>query len=832
MNPALDKIDKFLKLEAERSFDNRAVLGGLDKILDTWTKEATESGLPQELIQLVISRLQDYDRLTPESRAEVLGGIRHRLGLTAVPPVSQRPSSTALVSKGEESPETSGQSVPRPDRADAALPASPASQSRPTAEADLKALQSPLTVIQGIGPATARKLERIGLRTLGDLLWDFPRRFDDYSSLKPIQRLWYGEVVTVIGLLEKIESRKIHAGQGSLVEAVVSDGSGSLRVTWFNQPWLAQRLKPGDMLALSGRVDQYLGRLTMTSPEWEPLDRQQVHTRGIVPVYGLTSGIHQKWFRNVMQSTVRFWANRLPDPLPELVRREGEWMPLSEAVQQAHFPSNWDALRSAQARLAFDELFYLQLGVLQQKRDWESASSARFPPPEGFDAWKGSLGYPLTRAQERTLQEIQQDLSSGRPMNRLLQGDVGSGKTVIAVAAAHLVASGGGQVAVLAPTSILAEQHYQTFLSLLCSSEIESEPPRPRPYSRQEVQLLLGATPEGEKARIREALGSGSLRVLIGTHALLEPGVKFANLALAVVDEQHRFGVGQRSALRSKGATPHLLVMTATPIPRTLALTIYGDLDLSLLDEKPPGRLPVTTRVMLSGERERAYGFIARQLEQGRQAFVICPLVEESESVEATAAVEEHGRLEKEVFPRWHLGLLHGKMKAEEKETVMEKFRRHELDVLVSTSVVELGVDVPNASVIMVEGANRFGLAQLHQFRGRVGRGPDPAYCLLVAESEDLAENERLKAMEETSDGFALAERDLDQRGPGEFLGTRQSGFADLRMAKLTDLHLVELARSAAQRVFREDPELRRPEHRLMAERLAGLWKPGQGDVS
>ncbi|MGA2820256.1 MAG: ATP-dependent DNA helicase RecG [Anaerolineales bacterium] len=832
MNPALDKIDKFLKLEAERNFDNRAVLGGLDKILDTWTKEATESGLPEELIQLVVTRLQDYDRLAPPSRAEVLRGIRHRLGLTPVPPVSQRPPSAAPIPKGEESPETPAQSVPKPEHVDGALPAPPAAESRPTAEADLKALQSPLTVIQGIGPATARKLERIGLRTLGDLLWDFPRRFDDYSSLKPIQRLWYGEVVTVIGLLEKIESRRIHGGQGNLVEAVVSDGSGSLRVTWFNQPWLAQRLKPGDMLALSGRIDQYLGRLTMNSPEWEPLDRQQVHTRGIVPVYGLTSGIHQKWFRNVMQSTVRFWADRLPDPLPEPVRREGEWMRLSEAVQQAHFPSNWDALRSAQKRLAFDELFYLQLGVLQQKRDWESASSARFPPPEGFDAWKGSLGYPLTRAQERTLEEIQQDLNSGRPMNRLLQGDVGSGKTVIAVAAAHLVASGGGQVAVLAPTSILAEQHYQTFLSLLCSREIESESPRPRPYSPQEVQLLLGATPEGEKVRIREALGSGSVRVLIGTHALLEPGVKFANLALAVVDEQHRFGVGQRSALRSKGTTPHLLVMTATPIPRTLALTIYGDLDLSLLDEKPPGRQPVTTRVMLSGERERAYGFIARQLEQGRQAFVICPLVEESESVEATAAVEEHERLQKEVFPRWHLGLLHGKMKAEEKETVMEKFRRHELDLLVSTSVVELGVDVPNASVIMVEGANRFGLAQLHQFRGRVGRGPDPAYCLLVAESEDAAENERIKAMEETSDGFALAERDLDQRGPGEFLGTRQSGFADLRMAKLTDLHLVELARSAAQRVFREDPELRRPEHRLMAERLAGLWKPGQGDVS
>ena len=447
-------------------------------------------------------------------------------------------------------------------------------------------------------------------------------------------------------------------------------------------------------------------------------------------------------------------------------------------------------------------------------------------------SWKGSLGYGLTQAQERSLAEIQQDLGSGQPMNRLLQGDVGSGKTVIAVAAAHLVASGGGQVAVLAPTSILAEQHYHTFCALLCPGEADRQAASPRPFSPLEVQLLLGSTPEADKERIREALAAGSIRVLIGTHALLEPGVRFANLALAVVDEQHRFGVAQRSVLRSKGTTPHLLVMTATPIPRSLALTIYGDLDLSLLDEKPPGRQPVTTRVVLPGERERTYGFITQQLEKGRQGFVICPLVEESESVEATAAVEEHERLQKEVFPHWRLGLLHGKLKADEKEDVMEKFRRQELDLLVSTSVVELGVDIPKATVIMVEGANRFGLAQLRQFRGRVGRGPDPAYCLLVAEAEDEAENERLKAMEETSDGFALAERDLSQRGPGEFLGTRQSGFADLRMAKLTDLHLIEMARSAAQHVFREDPELRRPEHRLMSERLASLWKPGQGDVS
>jgi ATP-dependent DNA helicase RecG len=696
----------------------------------------------------------------------------------------------------------------------------------------LSALKSPLTVIKGVGPQTSKTMERLGLFNLGDLLWFFPRRFVDYSSLKPINRLWYGEVVTVIGALDSIETRRARGGQRVIVEAVVSDGSGALRVTWFNQPWLAQRFRTGDMLALSGRIDQYLGRLTMTSPEWELVERQQLHTRRIVPIYGLTSGLYQKSMRRMMESTVRYWAPRMPEPLPKDLLKDGGWIGLNAALQQAHFPDSWESLRSAQRRLAFDELLCLQIGVLQQKADWEQAKATPFPAPENLADWKSGLGYSLTAAQERALGEILADLASGRPMNRLLQGDVGSGKTAVAAGAAFVVASRHGQAAILAPTSILAEQHFRTFKQFLTAEAGEGRDPSAYPVRPEEIALLLGSTPESEKAAIREGLASGTIRVVIGTHALLEPNVKFAHLDLAVIDEQHRFGVEQRAALRAKGGTPHLLVMTATPIPRSLALTVYGDLDLAVLDEMPPGREPVTTRVMLPTERERAYAYIISQLRQGRQAFVICPLVEESESTEAASAVEEHRRLQQEVFPEWQLGLLHGRLKADEKENVMRRFRDGEVHVLVSTSVVEVGLDIPNATVMMVEGANHFGLAQLHQFRGRVGRGSFASSCLLVADSESEADNERLMAMEETQDGFVLAQRDLEQRGPGDFLGTRQSGYADLRLAKLTDLPLIEQARAAARRLYEADPRLERPEHQLLAERLAALWMPGQGDVS
>jgi ATP-dependent DNA helicase RecG len=669
------------------------------------------------------------------------------------------------------------------------------------------------------------------------MLYNFPRRYDDYSQLKTINRLWYGEEVTIIGTVQSVSNRQVRSGRMAITEAVVGDGSGALRVTWFNQPWIGKRLRNGMQVVLSGKVEQYLGRLVMNSPEVEQLEQQNLHTNRIVPIYSLTAHITQRWLRRLMYQVVTYWSPRVQDPLPRSTRRAAEVIDLSTALGQIHFPDSWEALKAARSRLAFDELFLLQLGLLSQKRAWQERSARVFVTP---DAWLeqqlSRLPYALTSAQRRVIERIREDLAGGHPMNRLLQGDVGSGKTVVAALAIAMVVQHGPQAALMAPTSILAEQHYQSLCDILTGEG--------QLLAGDQVRLLIGATPEAEKQAIREGLASGQVKVVIGTHALIEDPVNFADLELAIIDEQHRFGVQQRAALRQKGRDPHLMVMSATPIPRSLALTVYGDLDLLVLDEMPPGRQPVSTHVLLPRERERSYSLILSQIERGRQAFIIYPLIEGDEDGhsddqvnESKAAVEEHQRLQSEIFPRLSLGLLHGRLRPEEKDDVMARFRDGEHQILVSTSVVEVGVDVPNATVMLVEGADRFGLAQLHQFRGRVGRGQDQAYCLLIPGEEDAAENERLSAMVETNDGFVLAERDLQQRGPGDFLGTRQSGYVQLlRLASLTDIQLIEKAQGLAKELFEQDPELLLPEHQPLAVSLRRAWGDSgpavSGDVS
>jgi ATP-dependent DNA helicase RecG len=854
MHPSVDKLVKILRLEAERGHDNRAVVGGLDRMLDPWEQEARAGGVPEPILQLVRARLLDYAKLSPASREEALRGIWARLqaafpevreatpaqaGASDEPIAAQeaRPSpppapSAAHPAPADDAPADLGFDADAEDalddswdEADDDTPAAP----RPTAAAASTAstpagLDAPLTVLSGIGPKSAENLARLGLHNLRDLLFYLPRRYDDYSQLKTINRLWYGEEVTIIASVESVHVRPVRGGRMKLVEVVVSDGTGSLRVNWFNQPWIADRLLPGRAVVLSGKVDQYLGRITMNSPEWEPIERQQLHTNRIVPVYALTSGVTAKWLRRVIHGLLGRYAPRLPDPLTESIRASAGVDALPIALQQIHFPDDQDHLRRAQERLAFQEMFLLQLGVLRQKREWDALACAPLPVADDWvEAFRARLPYALTAPQERAFEDVRADLAAPRPMNRLLQGDVGSGKTVVAAYAIGIACANGAQAALMAPTSILAEQHAVTVRGLL--TECAGMP-------EDSIRLLIGATPEAEKREIRAGLVSGEIRVLIGTHALLEDPISFARLGLAVIDEQHRFGVEQRARLRSKGDNPNLLVMTATPIPRSLALTLYGDLDVSVLDEMPPGRKPVETRLLHRMERGRAHSFIRGQLQAGRQAFVIFPLVEGSEKVEALAAVDEYETLAKEAFSGLRVGLLHGRLKPDEKDEVMGRFRAGELDVLVSTSVVEVGVDIPNASVMMIEGANRFGLAQLHQFRGRVGRGEHASYCLLLPDADDEAADERLKAMESTNDGFRLAELDLEQRGPGDFLGTRQSGFAELRMARLTDIRLIEKARREATRLFQEDPLLQKPEHGLLAEELGGFWQTMKGDVS
>jgi ATP-dependent DNA helicase RecG len=845
MKPSLLKLQKFFKLEAERGYDNRAVLGGLSRMLEPWEAEARLDGLSEDLIAAVLTRLRDYNRLSPASRQEALQGLWRR--------IQQETGSPALeeLIQGEKAPQTKPPPVkeeisdePRQVEIDVTVEVTQEKVEKPSPKpvveeekieiSTSEALSASVTVLPGVGPKHAKTLERIGLKTLEDMLYYFPRRYDDYSELKPINRLEYGEQVTIIGTVQSVSNRKVRHGKVNISEAVISDGTGNLRATWFNQPWIAKKLREGVQVVLSGKIDQYLGRLTMNSPEMEQLDQQNLHTNRIVPVYPLTANITQRWLRRLMHRVVSYWAPRLEDPLPLKLVREDRLMDLSRSITQIHFPDSLDMLNTARYRLAYEEILYLQLGMLSQKHTWQQRTGRVFDTPQDWlETQVSRLPFSLTLAQQHALDEVRSDLSSGHPMNRLLQGDVGSGKTVIAALAAAIVVRGGSQAGVMAPTSILAEQHYASFLNLLTGQN--------GPLEDHQIRLLIGATPESEKQEIRESLANGVVKLIIGTHALIEEPVVFSDLQLIIIDEQHRFGVQQRAALRAKGDNPHLMVMTATPIPRSLALTVYGDLDLLVMDEMPPGRQAVETHVLLPRERERAYTLIRNQVSQGSQAFIIYPLIEKSESgaeldaqKEKQAAVDEHHRLQSEVFPELKLGLLHGRLKADEKEKVMAGFRDGEYHVLVSTSVVEVGVDIPSATVMLIEGANRFGLSQLHQFRGRVGRGQEKSFCILIPQSDDAAENERLQAMVGTNDGFELAEIDLNQRGPGDFLGTRQSGYVtQLRLASLTDLLLIEKAQRSAKKLFDRDPAMELPENETLAVSLAHFWgQNGKGSKS
>ncbi|MGB5846325.1 MAG: ATP-dependent DNA helicase RecG [Anaerolineales bacterium] len=840
MKPSLIKLQKFFKLEAERGYDNRAVLGGLSRMLEPWEAEARQDGLPEELISAVLSRLRDYHRLSPASRQEALQGLWSRIQSEAGTSPLPQESASEKMEAPEPPIEVDDLAAPA-EEVSAAEPAEqvqpdqpapePVAEPEPSPEEEqpqktaLDALNAPVTVLPGVGPKHGQTLKRLGLETLEDMLYFYPRRYDDYSQLKTINRLDYGEQVTIIGTVQSSNNRKIRNGKVNITEGIISDGTGNLRVIWFNQPWIAKKLRPGVQIVLSGKTDQYLGRISMNSPEIEQIEQQNLHTNRIVPVYPLTANITQRWLRRLMHSVITYWAPRLADPFPKKLRQGENLMELSNAILQVHFPDSKEKLQDARYRLAFEEILYLQLGMLEQKQAWQERTAQVFMVPQDWlDDRIAQLPFELTSAQKRALSEMRSDLANGHPMNRLLQGDVGSGKTVIAAIATAMIVREGSQTALMAPTSILAEQHYTSMKNFLSGQN--------GVLHEHQIRLMIGATPESEKQDIRQGLSNGEIKLVIGTHALIEDPVIFADLQLTIIDEQHRFGVEQRAALRAKGNNPHLMVMTATPIPRSLALTVYGDLDLLIMDEMPPGRQVVETHILLPREQERAYSLISNQVSQGKQAFIIYPLIGKEDPFglidaqeDSKAAVDEHSRLQSEIFPDLKLGLLHGRLKPDEKEQVMAHFRSGEYQVMVSTSVVEVGVDIPNATVMLIEGANRFGLAQLHQFRGRVGRGDAKSYCLLIPDTEDAVENERLSAMVTTNDGFALAKIDLNQRGPGDFLGTRQAGYTkQLQMASLTDLKLIEKAQVTAKKIREQDPDLSLPEHEHLAATLAHFW--------
>ena len=781
----LDRFCQVIELELKRGGQDQTVEGGLDGFLVNWRRLAAAQNLLTGFPEL-----ESYAALDPDSRIVWLEQARQwaraiRAALHRAPPsvtptprqAGRRPAAPSLT------PEDSVTRLPRVDR------------------------------------VTALRLGRLGIKTVRDLVYHFPFRYEDWSRVRKIAELRPHEEATVVGRIIAVQATRLGARGLPATEVLVADETGTLRVVWFNQPYLARTFKTGTTLVLSGRTEYFRGVKVFESPEYEVYDGadELLHTGRLVPIYRVTEGLTPKTLRRLIKTALDVCLNAIPDGLPAWLRAEFDLVDLATALRQIHFPDDYVALRSARRRLAFEELFYIQVLVLSRRRQAEvGATAPRLQGGQGLvSAFIAALPFKLTTAQERVLGEVLADLGRDRPMNRLLQGDVGSGKTVIAAIACAIANANSVQAALMAPTEILAEQHYRTLVRLLGS----------------DVALLTGSTPEARRAEILQGLAEGSVLLVVGTHALIQPGVTFARLGLAVIDEQHRFGVAQRAALRQKGYNPHVLVMTATPIPRTLALTMFGDLDLSIIDEMPPGRPEIKTKVISPAERQRAYNFVRRQIEQGRQAFIICPLVEDSEKIEAAAAIQEYERLQKEVFPQFRLGLLHGRMKGPEKEAVMVAFHRGELDILVSTPVVEVGIDVPNATVMLIEGASRFGLAQLHQFRGRVGRGEHPSYCLLISDEASLNGDQRLQVIESTQDGFLLAEKDLELRGPGEFLGTRQSGLPEMRLARLSDLALIELARREAQALLQADPALERPEQALLAQRLAAFWNT-QGDMS
>ena len=830
-----------ISLESQNGYSNRAVVGGLDRFRDHWRDEmvARVPGGPSHRFLLE----QDYGALPAEERAAWAAQWLELLDLEPNALPQQRP---------QEPGHPSGASTPRRNAAEilgvedkerppaTVVPGQSLAKPRPATRLPPsgQTVDAPVDRLRGVNAKMKERLKRLDVDTVRDLLYLFPRRHEDYSSVVSIAEVTPGQECTVVATVW--ESRVLSQGPRGRrqdTEAILGDETGNVRAIWFGQRYLARTLPPGRRVAISGKADVFRGQPVFESPAVEVLEAEEagIHTGRLVPVYPLTEGLNARALRGFTWDALANWLGGVDETLPEGVvggDTVSGMLPLREAVFQAHYPDDIETWQAARRRLAFDELLTLQLAVLGRRRESEiEVIGPSVSPPEGVvEDFLSSLPFELTGAQARCIQELTKDLRRGTPpMNRLLQGEVGSGKTVVALAGLLSAAAAGFQGALMAPTEVLAEQHFRSVSRMLeglprpvqednlFSVHLEGQD---RPVS---VGLLTGSVRAPVKRMLTAMAAAGTLDLVIGTQALIQEGVSIPSLALAVADEQHRFGVMQRTALRQRGAeNPHTLIMSATPIPRTLSMTLYGDLDISVIDELPAGRQRVRTRWVAQEKRPTAYQFVRDQVAEGRQAFVVCPLIDESASIEARAATEEYERLSGEVFPDLRVGLLHGRMHSRDKDKILRKFSDGDLDVLVTTAVVEVGIDVPNATIMLIEGAERFGLAQLHQFRGRVGRGQHRSYCLLLSSGPQSANaRERLSALERTHDGFELAETDLQLRGPGDFFGTRQSGLPSLRMAQFSDRALLESAREVAISIAEADPQLKAPEHAALAAQVA-----------
>jgi ATP-dependent DNA helicase RecG len=728
-------------------------------------------------------------------------------------------------------------------------------------------LETPLKNIPKITPKYAAVLEKMGLITVQDFLLYFPFRYDDFSKTAELSQDYLGETITIEGEIIKAKNIRIFRRRMTITEIVIQDKNETpLKAVWFNQPYILESLKEGESIRLSGKLALDKKIFSMTNPAWEKASRDATNTGRLVPVYSETTGISSKWIRWQIKPLLQF-SKDIPDILPEETRKKFNLYDLQTAITQIHFPDNREKLLRAQKRMAFQEMFLVQLKSLQVKKQWESNNSIDIKFNEKLiKDFVGKLPFKLTDAQRKASFEILKDLEKSKPMNRLLEGDVGSGKTVVAAISALQAISAGYQVAIMAPTEVLARQHFLTFSELLKNYEINialltnsykeinnfefriSNFETNSNFKNYNLKIdsklkiknsKLSSSKNGKITRdeLIDEIKVGSINLIIGTHAIIQKDVKFKNLALIIIDEQHRFGVAQRATLQSETMSiqdgkvktiPHLLTMTATPIPRTLAIAFFGSLDLSILDEMPKNRKPIITKIVPPTARNQNYNFIRSEIESGRQVFVIFPLIEESKALsEVKAATEEYKKLQK-IFPDFGIGLLHGRLKPKEKEEVMRRFsagggsafggQKHKTKILVSTSVIEVGIDIPNATVMIIENAERFGLSQLHQFRGRVGRGEHQSYCFLFTDSNTQKSIERLRALEKTNDGFEISKIDLELRGPGQFFGTIQSGLPDITMENLSNVKLIKFAREEAANLLKDDPELKK--HPLLADAL------------
>jgi len=788
---AITALRNILELERSREFTDQAVMGGLDKFI-----EHSAKALPW---------IRDVEPLRGTSYAVLQPGQRHRWASAVM---------------GRLKAESGDQQTAAPATAPVTAKKTPARKSSPRTK---YTLDTPIDELKFIHKATRQKFARLDVTNLRDMLRLFPNRHVDYSQVTKIAEVLYGEQMTVAGRVVRSEIVKIGPPPGA-AKILINDGSGVLEATFFRQAYLARRFKRGDIVAFSGEVGAFNNLAQMQNPEYDELpvksaasihaqdeDIQLIHAGNLLPVYPSTDGLVQRSIRTATRKSLDTGLPLLDEYLDDDLKQRHAFTDLKQAVESMHFPDSTDLQFQARRRLAFDELFMYQLAALKKKTEWQDRKNgvvidqSRGRPV--VEAFLESLDFELTSDQQTSIDGLLEDMSTGVPMGRLLQGEVGSGKTIVALSALLAANTSGHQGALMAPTEVLAEQH---FLSISAQLKAEPLPGEPKDAVRHAnlpgegnrritMVLLIGSLQVSIKKRIQQMIADGEADLIIGTHALLQEQVSIPNLGLAVVDEQHRFGVEQRGALTRREPRPHLLAMSATPIPRTLSLTVYGDLDITTLRILPKGRKPITTSLANTNTTENAaYELIRRQVAEGRQAFVVCPLIEPSESIEAASALEQFERLSEEEFNGLRVGLLHGRMKLAEKQDVMDRMRNRHIDVLVATPVIEVGVDIPNATVMMIMSANRFGLAQLHQLRGRVGRGEHESYCILKSSTKGEMANERLTAVLNHSDGFELAEEDLRIRGPGDYMGTRQSGWDELKVATIDDVDLLQIARREA----------------------------------